>query len=177
MNEPSSRRRFVAAAGSIAVAAVAGCTELARDEDEPPEEAEEDEDETTADAESNGETGAADEDEPAEDEETYELTVLVETEDGEPAVGAFVTVTDEDGDLLDDEAEQPTDDEGQALFEVGDGEHTVEIDATEAEVGDGEFEETVSIDGDDEELTVTVEEGDDPAGEGAEGDAGDEDGA
>lgn len=169
-----SRRQFVAATGSLALVALAGCA----DDDEPPEEAEESDDGATDGNDGNGEEGPEDEEDPTEDadEATYELTVLVETEEGEPAVGAFVTVEDPDGDITDDSAQQPVDEEGQAVFDVGDGEHTIEVDASEAEVGSGEAEETVTIDGADDELTVTVEVGDGAASEGAEGDAGDEDG-
>lgn len=171
MRAPSpSRRRFIAATGAIGFAALAGCSD-----ENSPEEAEEPGDEGGG-----GGTEEGADDEPADDGEegTYELTVIVETEQGEPAVGAFVTVEADEGDLANDTAEQPADRDGLATFEVSNGDYTVQVDASEAEVGDGEAEEPVTIAGENLEITVTVESGEGAAGSPGEDEAGgDEDGA
>ena len=77
--------------------------------------------------------------------DTFELAVTVEDETGEPLSGATVSV---------DGLEETTDDDGLATFELEDGEYTVdaELEGYEPDSVD------VTIDGADEEVTLTLEE-------------------
>ncbi len=174
-----SRRKFVAAAGTTSVVALAGCAD-------------------------GGDGNGAEDDEPEDNEtedgdtedETYTLTVTVEDGDGEPVEGATVMVmeagmmeddgagnetdTGEDNetdagnetadndtdagnetdteDGMDTEMEQETDEEGMVEFtELENGEYTVT-----AESDGQQAEDDVEIDGADEEVTLTL--GEDGAG-------------
>lgn len=98
------------------------------------------------------ETGT--DDETTESDETHALTVLVEDEDGEPLENATVAV-DSTTDFSSGN-ETATDDDGEAAFNLTDGEYEITASAD----GYEDAEDTVEIDGDDEEITLTLETSD-----------------
>lgn len=112
-------------------------------------------------------------DEAAEEPDEYELTVAVESSDGDPLSQADLTVESNDmgivEGLLDDPERQGTDSSGEATFELEDATYTVE-----AEVEGEQLERTVDIDGEDEDVTLTVDVEEDEEGE--EGEAEEEEG-
>jgi protocatechuate 3,4-dioxygenase beta subunit len=149
MSEHSlTRRRFVELTGTVGVLSLAGCTdeETNGTEDEP------EEDDSDEPIDETGEDDAA-EDDPSEDEEddeTYTLTVTVEDESGEPIAGAEVEVDDFD------EPDEETGSDGQISFDLSEGEYTVEAETE----GFESSETTVTIDGSNESITLTLAEDD-----------------
>ncbi len=105
-------------------------------------------------------------DEAADEPEQYELTVAVESSDGDPLPQTDLTVESNDmgivEGLLDDPERQGTDSSGEATFALEDATYTVE-----AEAEGEQLERTVDIDGADEDVTLTVdvEEGGEEADE------------
>lgn len=176
-----TRRSFVTAAGTASAIALAGCADSGPGGDES-----EDDPEDGSENESGDETG---------DDETYALTVTVENDQG-PVEGATVTLeqagmtgggegttgnesdneTSTDGGATDIgqsfPMEDETDENGEVEFEeLEDGKYTVT-----AENEGEETEDDVEIDGDDEEVTLTLGEGDTTGNEsesGNETDTGD----
>lgn len=94
-----------------------------------------------------------------ETEETRELTISIENDDGDPLQGATVTAKGEDsslvGGLIGVGESQETDDDGEATFQLADGDYAIEAD-TEG----GSAEDDVTIEGDDEAISLTIEEAD-----------------
>ncbi|WP_122090616.1 hypothetical protein [Halalkalicoccus subterraneus] len=105
-----------------------------------------------------------------DEEDTSELTVTVETAEGDPVQGSTVSVDGEGGllgGLLGGGESDETDDDGEVTLQLEDGEYTVSVDADE-----GSATDDVNIEGDDEELSLTVEadeDGEDGEGEDEEG--------
>lgn len=97
--------------------------------------------------------GDADGDDDADD--TYTLTTYVVDEDGDPIEDATVEVV-ESGLFGDNDETGTTDDDGEAEFDLEDGEYdlTVSVDGYE------DAEDHVEIDGDDEEILVVLQESD-----------------
>jgi hypothetical protein len=95
-------------------------------------------------------------DEAADEPEQYELTVAVESSDGDPLPQADLTVESNDmgivEGLLDDPERHGTDSSGEATFALEEATYTVE-----AEVEGEQLERTVDIDGEDEDVTLTVD--------------------
>ncbi|WP_435076957.1 hypothetical protein [Halococcus sp. AFM35] len=95
-------------------------------------------------------------DEAVDEPEEYELTVAVESSDGDPLPQADLTVESNDmgivEGLLDDPERQGTDSSGEATFALEDATYTVE-----AEIEGEQLERTVDIDGADEDVTLTVD--------------------
>jgi hypothetical protein len=106
-------------------------------------------------------------DETTDEPEKYELTVAVESSDGDPLPQADLTVESNDmgivEGLLDDPERQGTDSSGEATFELEDATYTVE-----AEVEGEDLERTVDIDGEDEDVTLTADVEEDGGEEEAE---------
>lgn len=103
-----------------------------------------------------------------ETEETRELTISIENDDGDPLQGATVTAKGEDsslvGGLIGVGESQETDDDGEATFQLADGDYAIEADAE-----GGSAEDDVTIEGDDEAISLTIEEADENEnGEGEE---------
>ncbi len=95
-----------------------------------------------------------------EEEDTYTLSIGVENEDGDPVEGATVWIEDDlgtVGGVFEDEDEGETDADGIAYAELMDGEYTVYAEHDDY----GEGYEEVEIAGEDEEVVITLEEGDD----------------
>lgn len=155
-NEPTvDRREFLAGATAAGLFGTAGCTAVF--EDDPDEE---DEDSGDEDLEDEGDRPADNDeeddelaDEGAEAEETT-LGVTVETDDGDLVDGATVAI---EGDEIEDEIE--TEPDGTALFSnIEPGQYAIEATAE----GHGTAETGVDLEeGENEEITVTLPEGED----------------
>lgn len=89
-----------------------------------------------------------------ESEETYRLRVVVENEEGEPVQEVAVSIDSAGGDPLPGTTEEVPDGDGVVEFEVEEGTYVVR--ATGRQVDDEERE--VTIEGSDEEVTLTVRE-------------------
>ncbi|MFC4989316.1 polysaccharide deacetylase family protein [Saliphagus infecundisoli] len=184
--EPSTRRQLLASSGVAALSGIAGCTDFGGDNgnNEPDdtndseattdtsEENSTDEDDENNDT-SDGEANETDED----NENGHILSITVEDGDGNSIEGATVqlggdelageettgneTAGNESGnETANQEAENgyngDTDSEGQIEFTgLVDGEYTIFASAEDY----AESEENVEIDGDDEEVTIVLEEG------------------
>lgn len=100
-----------------------------------------------------------------DEEETHELTVTVETAEGDPVQGSTVSVDGEGGllgGLLGGGESDETGDDGEVTLQLEDGEYTVSAGADE-----GSATDDVNIEGDDEELSLTIEaDEDEEDGEG-----------
>ncbi|MFD1563874.1 carboxypeptidase regulatory-like domain-containing protein [Haloarchaeobius amylolyticus] len=81
------------------------------------------------------------------------LAVTVEDENGTAIENATVEVT-EDTALLGSSEEKEVDDDGEATFDLEDGEYTVVADDVDGYTSEND---TVTIDGDDKEITLTLE--------------------
>lgn len=89
-----------------------------------------------------------------ESDETYRLQVVVENEEGEPVQEVAVSVESTGGAPLPGTTEEIPDGDGVVEFELEEGEYVVR--ASGRQVEDAERE--VTIDGSDEEITLTVRE-------------------
>lgn len=174
---------MIALSGVASVAALAGCGGEGPGEEEDPE--------ADDGVEPAGEESTGEEDPEAEDvggEETYSLSVTVEDDAGDPVEGVSVTVEEaseagtegvnesdsgdnetadaasENGELQAQDDE--TDENGEVEFDgLGDGNYTVA-----AEHEDAEAEDEVTIQGADEEVTLTLSEDDGGGDDGNETD-------
>lgn len=157
-----TRRRFTLAAGGLAVAGLAGCTD---DDDEPEEDdADADDGEDDADADDDGDDDEIDID---DEDDDAELIIQLENEDGEPvSTGVMIAVEELDGvtthniseEIEDGEARVPNLDEGDLL---------ITVESTEDEFEP--VEEEVTFEGEDEEVEFVLE------GATPDGEADDED--
>ena len=125
-------------------------------EQESSDESEQDDD-RSEDGEDDQEPAEAENEEGDEgDEGTYDLTLTIQAEDGEPVPGATLTAERTDMGLVegfrDSPAQDDTDADGRASFELEEGEYSIKVEA------DGkETERTVAIDGEDKDVTLTVD--------------------
>lgn len=83
--------------------------------------------------------------EPEPEPETHMLTVTVEDEDGNPVVATV---------MVEDMEQETTEEEPTVTYELADGDYTIVVTAE----GYADVEEDVTIDGADEEITVTMVE-------------------
>ncbi|KYH25986.1 hypothetical protein HAPAU_10760 [Halalkalicoccus paucihalophilus] len=154
--EPSlSRRRFVGIAGAVGLVGLAGCMG-----DSPNDESSDagtgsdgngsGQSSSANQSESDGESGGSNRSNGSETGDTgsgpYTLTVTVEDEAGEPIPGARVEVDEFD------EADETADSDGRISFELRNGQYRVEAEAA----GFESVETTVTIDGADEAVTLTL---------------------
>lgn len=111
------------------------------------------------------------------EDETHDLTVSAEDDAGDPVEGTTVTVERGETGLLGGvlgsggTESGETDDDGEVTFELEDGEYAVSADA-----GDASAEDSVTIEGDDEAVSLTIEEDEDEedAAEGGDEEAEDD---
>jgi uncharacterized GH25 family protein len=166
MNDTRStkRRRFLQLTGAAAAIGFAGCTDDGAEEEEEPAEEEDPAGEDPAEEEEDPaeeEEDPAEEEDPDEEEEgEYTLTITVEDDMGEPVEGATVTVEDAEGVLggvfgEEDEGETDQDGEIEAQLEE-EGEYTIVVDHENL---DEELEEEIEVMDEEEEVTVSLEEG------------------
>ncbi|MCH7660792.1 MAG: carboxypeptidase regulatory-like domain-containing protein, partial [Euryarchaeota archaeon] len=149
------------------------------EEDDDDEDGDE-ESEVGDDDESEDDDGDEDQEEAAEDGdeedevETHELSVTVENSEGEPVADAPITVESKDMGIiegfLDDPDQEEADEDGTVTFELGDAEYSVET-----VVDDEEAEERVEIDGDDEQVTLSLDTDAEDAAEAEDEDETEED--
>lgn len=154
--EPSlSRRRFVGMAGAIGLVDLAGCMgDSPNDESSDLDGSGDGQPSDGNQGGSDGEYGGSNRSNGSETGGTasgpYTLTVTVEDEAGEPIPGARVEVDEFD------EADETADADGRISFELRDGQYRVEAEAA----GFESAETTVTIDGADETVTLTLFEDD-----------------
>lgn len=181
--ERVSRRTFVAAAGTASTLLVAGCgdggpggggeeNDTGAEENDSMNESED----GGVGEEDNESAGEDNESANESEEETYTITITVEDQMGEPVDDAIVTVEGEGGILSgifggDEEEEAATDENGEVEAEgLENGEYTVTAEGNDGQTG----EETVEVDGSDEEVTVTLgEDGEDNESDNDTGIGGD----
>ena len=90
----------------------------------------------------------------SEEPETYWLTVRLEDNNGEPVTEASVSVADAEGVIQRAEAKVP-DRNGVVRFDLENGDYVIEIESQEYT----NVEEPVTVDGEDVEVTITLERG------------------
>lgn len=96
-----------------------------------------------------------------DDEAPYgTLSVTVEDDDGEPVEGVEVVGTGPGGDVY----SATTDENGQATFDLEDGEYTFSV-TTDGTEYDASSEEELTMDGEDQSITLTVTSEQEPAPE------------
>lgn len=162
---------LLAASGASVSSAVGSVSDRWDDSQRPTEDDVEPANDDSADADGSNETdgGGDDGDEPAEtdgsddetdggnesesdtDDQTHALTVITETQDGEQIDDATVSVTGGSANEV-----QTVGGNGEATFELEDGEFTITADAD----GYNATETAVRIDGEDDAVTLTLEERD-----------------
>lgn len=111
---------------------------------------------------SDGLTGSDDDDDDTDDSPTGTLTVTVEDSNGEPVAGIEVVGIGPDAEIYSGD----TDENGQATFDLIDGDYDWHVTTDDSEYDDSS-EEEIMMDGDDESITLTVQ-ADDDAGDGAD---------
>lgn len=105
------------------------------------------------------------------EDETHELTVSIEDDAGDPVERTTVTVERGETGLLGGvlgsggTENGETDDDGEVTFELEDGAYAVSADA-----GDASAEDSVTIEGDDEAVSLTIEEDEDEEDDAEGGD-------
>ncbi|MDL5362191.1 carboxypeptidase-like regulatory domain-containing protein [Halalkalicoccus sp. NIPERK01] len=149
------RRRFVGTAGMVCLVGLAGCMGDRPDDESADSGGESDGSEGGQSSGGNesggdGESGGSNRSDEMETGGTgsgpYTLTVTVEDEAGEPIPGARVEVDPFD------EPDETADSDGRIVFELRNGEYLVEAEAE----GFESAETTVTIDGADEAVTLTL---------------------
>lgn len=119
---------------------------------------------------SDGSTGDDDDDDDTNDSPTGTLTVTVEDGDGEPVDGIEVVGIGPDVEIYSGD----TDENGQATFDLIDGDYTWHVTTDDTEYDDSS-EEEITMDGDDESITLTVQADDDADDGSDDSDDSDED--
>ena len=119
---------------------------------------------------SDGSTGGGDDDDDTDDSPTGTLTVTVEDGNGEPVDGIEVVGIGPDAEIYSGD----TDENGQATFDLIDGDYSWHVTTDDTEYGDSS-EEEITMDGDDESITLTVQADDDADDGSDDSDDSDED--